>query len=126
MLSQIGLIYLFCSLYYYKAGIGFFLSFVAYQGHTINQLASLAESCIIHWFELFYKIPLILYCEPLQRFAKEKRSSFASLAESCIIHSFELFYKIPLILYCEPLQCFAKEKRSSYFISVPKSRYLDF
>ena len=34
-----------------------------YQGHTNKQLDSLADRCITRYFELFYKIPLILYCE---------------------------------------------------------------
>ena len=72
MLSQIGLIHFFCSPYYHKVAAGFlFFSSFAYQGHTNKQLASLADSFITHWFELFYKIPLILHCEHYQHFAKK-------------------------------------------------------
>ena len=71
MLSPIGLIHLFCFLYYHKAATtGFlFLSSLSYQqGHTNKQLSSLADSCITDWFELPYKIPFILYCEHPQHF----------------------------------------------------------
>ena len=71
MLSQIGLIHLFCSLII-KAAEGFlFLSSLAYHSHTNKQLASLVDNCITHCFELFYKITLIFYCEHLQHFAKK-------------------------------------------------------
>ena len=72
MNSHIGLIHLFCFPYYHKAATGYlFLFSLYYQGHTNKQLAPTDESCITQWFELFYKIPLILYCEHLQHFAKE-------------------------------------------------------
>ena len=32
-----------------------YLSSCVYQGDTCKKLASLADSCITHWFELFYK-----------------------------------------------------------------------
>ena len=86
MLSQIVLIRLFCSPYYHEAAAWCFLFSLAYQRHTNKELASLADSWITR---------------------------------------FELFHKIPLILYCEPLQHIAKEICSSYFISLPKSRWLD-
>ena len=48
-----------------------------------KQLPCLADSYITHWFELLYKIPLILYCEHLQHFTKEISSSyFMSLPKS--------------------------------------------
>ena len=72
MLSQIGLIHLFCSPYYHKAAAGFlFFSSFGYQGHTNKQLPSLADNFITQWLELFYKIQLILYCEHYRHFAKE-------------------------------------------------------
>ena len=70
MLSYIGIIHLFCSPYHHKAATEYlFLSSLTYQGHTSKQLASIADSCITHWLEVFYIIPLILYCEYLQQFA---------------------------------------------------------
>ena len=36
-----------------------------------KQLLYLADSYITHWFELLYKIPLLLYCEDLQQFCQE-------------------------------------------------------
>ena len=65
ILSQNGLIDLFCSLYYQKAAAGFLPSLV-YQCQD-KQTASLSDSCITHWFELFYKSSLILDCQHLQR-----------------------------------------------------------
>ena len=84
MLSQIGLNHLFCSPYLpqgsYMISI---LSSLSNQGHTNKQLYSLADSHVTHWFELLYKIPLILYCEHLQHFTKEISSSyFMSLPKS--------------------------------------------
>ena len=77
MLSQIGLNHLFCSPYLpqgsYMISI---LSSLSNQGHTNKQLYSLADSHVTHWFELLYKIPLILYCEHLQHFAKEICGSY--------------------------------------------------
>ena len=71
MLGQIGLIHLFCSPCYHKAAIGFsFLSFLVYQGHKNKQLASLVDSCVNHWFALFYEI---LH---LQHIVKEICSSY--------------------------------------------------
>ena len=59
----------------------YFFSFFLYQGHTNQKLASLADSCITHQFELFCKILLILFCQHIQHFAKEIGSSyFMSLA----------------------------------------------
>ena len=71
MLNNIGLIHLFYFSFYHKAAKKFlFFSTLTYQDHTNEQLASLADSCINHSFELFYKIPLILlYCEHFQNFA---------------------------------------------------------
>ena len=72
MNSHIDLIYFFCSPYYPKAAARcLFLSSLAYQSHKKKQLTPIADSCITQWFELFYKIPLILYCEHLQHFAKK-------------------------------------------------------
>ena len=54
MLTQIGFIYLFCSLYYRKVDAGFLLWFVSSltcQDHRNKQLASLADIS-------FYKIIL--------------------------------------------------------------------
>ena len=76
MLSQIGLIYLFCSLPiftrpaalpqdYYRISI-FVFPFLP-GPYTNKQLPCLADSYITHWFELLYKIPLLLYCEDLQQ-----------------------------------------------------------
>ena len=69
---------------YHKAATGFLFLFpLSNQGHTNKQLSSLADSHITHWFELLYKIPLILYCEHLQHFTKEISSSyFMSLPKS--------------------------------------------
>ena len=54
-----------------------------YHSHTNKQLASLAESYITQWFQLFYKIPITLYCEHLQHFVKEICGSyFMSLPKS--------------------------------------------
>ena len=63
MLSQIGLIHLFYSPYYYKVATGFLLFSSLLT--MVMQLASLADNCLTHWFELFYQIPLILYFEHL-------------------------------------------------------------
>ena len=84
MLIKFSLIHFFCSSYYRKAATGLLLlSFLAYQGQSNNQLASLADSCITHRFQLFHKTPLILHCEHLQHFAKEICSSyFMSLPKS--------------------------------------------
>ena len=59
--------------YYHKAApqdFYFCLSFFTIA-HSNKQLASLADICITHQFKLFWKFPLILYCEHLQPFAKE-------------------------------------------------------
>ena len=65
MLSQIGLIHIFCSPYL-PAATGFlFLSSLSNQVLTNKQLSCLADSHKTHWFELLYKIPLILYCKQL-------------------------------------------------------------
>ena len=61
MLSQIGLIHLFCSLYFVKVANGylymiyFTYSSLTYQGHTNKQLASLSDSFVTHWLEFFKK-----------------------------------------------------------------------
>ena len=75
MLSQISLIRLFCSPYLpqgsYKIS---FLSSLSKPGpykQAIIFSSWPADSHINHWFELLYKIPLILYYEHLQHFAKE-------------------------------------------------------
>ena len=70
-----------------------FSSSLTYQGHTNKQLPSLADSCIIHWFKLFYKIPLILYFEHLQDFAKEISSSyFISLPKPKYLHCLKYYH----------------------------------
>ena len=61
------------------AATGFlFLFSLSNQGHLNKQL-SLADSHITHWFELLYKILLILYSEHPQDFAKEICSSYLIL-----------------------------------------------
>ena len=69
----VSFIHLFYCPYYHKAALEdfyFCLSFFT-KSHTNQQLASLADSYITHYFKLFWKIPLMLYCEHLQHFAKE-------------------------------------------------------
>ena len=75
MLSQIGPIHFFCFPYFHKAGSSttgllqdfyFCLPFFTRE-ETNKQLPCLADSYITHWFELLYKILLILYCEDLQQ-----------------------------------------------------------
>ena len=74
MLSQIGLIYLFCSPYLpqgsYRISIFVCPFFQPGPGKQASSI-QLTVLHISHWFELLYKIPLILYCEHLQHFTKE-------------------------------------------------------
>ena len=62
---------------FYKVAAEFWiLSFLTYHGHTNKQWASLVDSYMTCWLELFYKISPILYCEHLQHFAKEMCSFY--------------------------------------------------
>ena len=63
MLNQNGLIHLFCYPIITRQLKKFSLPSFACQSYTNKQSAPLADSCIHHWFELFYKMPRTIYCE---------------------------------------------------------------
>ena len=74
MLSQIDFIHFFFPPYNHKAA---FVAVFPCLPEPYKQAINFSSgSCITRWFDFFYKTLVIFYCEHLQHFAKEIRSSY--------------------------------------------------